>query len=350
MKLYEITITPLSGFGTPLKGDTLFGRFCWETAYDPTLLKKKLNDLIASYPEKPFVIFSSAFPTQEKEPRRYFFKRPDLPLRYLASIKEENRRDRILEEKKHRKMKWMEIRGDAGVIHPLKANYRTDAEIIAGVDSGPEKRGAKKMGRPEDHALERTFSQPHNSINRLSQTTGKPPFAPYSLKVIHYHPGTTLAIFILVDETAADIEDIARAMERIGAWGFGRDSSIGNGRFKTGEPRSIPLPDRAEANACYALAPSIPGPDRYKQTWFKTFVRYGKHGDVLARSGNPFKNPVIMADEGAVCIPRDPGVFDKPYLGAAVKGVSKAMPETVVQGYAPYLPMKLEQPDETDSE
>ena len=49
-----------------------------------------------------------------------------------------------------------------------------------------------------------------------------------------------------------------------------------------------------------------------------------------------------MADEGAVFIPNDKGVFDKPYIGRAVTGVSKAEPSSVVQGYAPYLPLKLE--------
>ena len=49
-----------------------------------------------------------------------------------------------------------------------------------------------------------------------------------------------------------------------------------------------------------------------------------------------------MTDEGAVFIPRSKDIFDKPYIGKAITGVSKACKNTVVQGYSPYIPMKLE--------
>ena len=95
-------------------------------------------------------------------------------------------------------------------------------------------------------------------------------------------------------------------------------------------------------DACYTLAPSVIEKDMYSEVWFMPFVRYGKHGDRLVHGRNPFKNPVVMADEGAVFKPKDTSVLDKPYLGRAVSSVSLSLKETVVQGYAPYLPMKLE--------
>ena len=49
-----------------------------------------------------------------------------------------------------------------------------------------------------------------------------------------------------------------------------------------------------------------------------------------------------MADEGAVFMPFDEAYFEKPFLGKAVRDVSKSMPKSVTQGYAPYLPLKLE--------
>jgi len=57
VKLYEITIRPVSGFGTPLKGDTLFGHFCWQAAYDASILNGGLNQWIACYAEKPCAVF-----------------------------------------------------------------------------------------------------------------------------------------------------------------------------------------------------------------------------------------------------------------------------------------------------
>ena len=61
MKIYEITIKPSSGFGTPLKGDTIFGHFCWQIAHDETLLDRRLDDLLSDYQTSPFIIFSTAY-------------------------------------------------------------------------------------------------------------------------------------------------------------------------------------------------------------------------------------------------------------------------------------------------
>ena len=72
----------------------------------------------------------------------------------------------------------------------------------------------------------------HNSINRLTGTTGESDFAPYSQDVFFYYPETKLALFALIDETATDIGKVANALENIGKSGFGRDASIGMGRFE----------------------------------------------------------------------------------------------------------------------
>ena len=83
MKFYEITIRPFSGFGTPLKGDTLFGHFCWQAAYRHDLIHDGLENGLSVYKEKPFAIFSSAFPKIGKKEKNYILKRPDVPLSWL---------------------------------------------------------------------------------------------------------------------------------------------------------------------------------------------------------------------------------------------------------------------------
>ena len=83
MKFYEITIRPLSGFGTPLKGDTLWGHFCWQATYNPALVKGGLENVLSVYDKKPFAVFSSAFPKLEKKYTNYILKRPDIPISWL---------------------------------------------------------------------------------------------------------------------------------------------------------------------------------------------------------------------------------------------------------------------------
>ena len=321
MKFYEITIRPLSAFGTTLKGDTLFGHFCWQAAYDASLVEGGLEKALAQYHKKPFAVFGTACPVIGGKSSRYVFKRPDVPLAWLFPVNMEDREQRYRDMKENKKRKWMLLGRDLQ-IDLRKATFVGDEDLA------------------EHQSLFHSFLQPHNTINRLSGTTGTGAFAPYSTVNEHYSPDTELVIFVWLDEELTQIESIRKGLEAIGRFGFGRDASTGLGRFEVLSSEVSELPRVADANAAYTLAPCVP--ETYDQAYFTPFIRYGKHGDRMATSRNPFKNPVIMADEGAVFVPDDAGFFDKPYMGTAVTGVSKAQTNAVTQGYAPYLPLRLE--------
>ncbi|MBF0226063.1 MAG: hypothetical protein HQK76_11460 [Desulfobacterales bacterium] len=342
MKFYEITIKPTSGFGTPIKGDTLFGHFCWQAANNDSLLNGKFEDYISIYCQKPFAIFSSAFPKIEFPETCYVLKRPDMP-EPLKKSKDENNINlqekikKFEQRKQDKKKKWMVVKKSL-TINPAKAEFISDKELF-------EKQLDPKIHRigkehPEKFMI--SFSQPHNTINRLTNTTGTGMFAPYIKDNFYYLNDIKLAIFVLIDESAIDIEKIAKGLERIGKWGYGRDASTGLGKFSIESKTELTFPDTKNFNACYSLSPCVPEKDCFSISYFSPFVRFGKHGDILSNSKNPFKNPVIMADEGSVFKPINKDFFNKPYLGRAVQGVSKSMEETVVQGYSPYLPIKLE--------
>jgi len=331
VKLYEIILKPQSAFGTPLKGDTLFGHFCWQAAYDSALVQGGLKHQLKTYSDRPFAIFSSAFPViRTGNAIDHIFKRPDMPMNCLFKSGKD-REETMRQAKDNKKKKWMRVSNDLTPdLSP--EHFISDKELLSDLTDT----GAKKDVLPP-------FTQTHNSINRLTQTTGTGMFAPYATENFFYAPGIELAVFILIDETAINIDQIRTGLDRIGQWGFGRDASTGLGRFTViNEPIPVSVTDGRSSNALYTLAPSVPVRSRYSRVYYKPFIRFGKHGDRLATAGNPFKNPVIMADEGAVLIPSNRSYFDKPYVGQAVTGVSRNLPETVVQGYAPCLPIKLE--------
>ena len=342
MKLYEIIIKPLSGFGTPLKGDTLFGHVCWQAAYDPGLLNGGLDRWIACYGEKPFAIFSSAWPKLcENGTWFYAVKRPDMPLNRIFHEPEADRKTFMKQRKTNSGRKWLLIPEHLRI--SLKAaNYRSDKDLVAIAfgEMTPETKQALRSGGKSHFCME--YVQPHNTINRLSMTTGEGPFAPFSLSSFYYYPETKLAVFVLIDEEATDISRVRIALERIGQFGFGRDASAGMGRFTLGEHNLKEASAGADDNACYTLAPVIPEVGIFRHSFFTPFTRYGRHGDVLATSPHPFKNPVIMADEGAVFIPVHKEALKKPYLGKPACNVSKTIPQAIVQGYAPCLPFQME--------
>lgn len=344
MNLYEIIIKPKSGFGTPLKGDTIFGHFCWQAAHDSTLLNGGLGKWIDAYKQKPFIVFSSAWPKfydPDTGKARHAMKRPDLPLSVLFRSPEESRCMHIKERKENKKKKWMAIGEDLSLALS-DLDYFSDKDLLNMAKRVATAEIRRQMRQQEKTEFCISFNQPHNTINRQTMTTGEGRFAPFSENTWFYYPETELAIFVLIDKSATSIERVQYAMERIGQWGYGKDASTGIGRFDLVGCDELDLPGDGSANACYTLAPVVPEKNTFFETYFTPFIRFGKHGDRLALSRNPFKNPVVMADEGAVFVPRDKALFERPYIGQGICGLSKSMPQTVAQGYSFYLPFKLE--------
>ena len=329
MKTYCITIEPRSPFGTPLKGDTLFGQFCWQVAYSPDLLTMSLDEAIAAYSGNPFVIFSSAFPSVSNG--CVALKRPDAPLDLLFDFSGKTREDIIGGRKLLKKLKWMLCDKPASLADFRKCNYLDDKDlaVLAGLD-------AEKHSSVEETS--------HNSINRLTGTTGDG-FAPFTQENTVYATNCRLAVFVGIDESVLSLDALKTGLEHIGTSGFGRDASTGLGKFAVVDCREVDLTSygSAQPNALYTLSPCVPGETQYKDALFTPFTRFGRHGDRLATSGKPYKNPVIMADEGALFFPADmDSALKSPYLGTAQTGLSKIQETAVAQGYSLYIPVRLE--------
>lgn len=333
MKLHIFTVEPRSPFGTPLKADTLFGHFCWQARHRPDLLDVDLDILMREYDHAPFVIFSSAFPRLASEQTPFAVPRPLLPPRRFFSA-EGSRIMNIMGAKEQKKLKWLLLDQDLRLSLD-KARMISDEQLA-------------RLALPQKTEMTSSFSFTqdcllnHNSINRLTGTTGSAAFAPYQSNCTVYAPNARLAIMVAIHEKATSAEKVEMALERIGASGFGRDASTGWGRFQVVESRPVDWPIWPSTGAAlYTTGPTVLKKAIFDKIYHKPFVRFGRHGDYLASGPHPFKNPVIMADEGTVCLLPSP-VSDFPkYIGSAVRGVSKAMPQTVVQGYAICLPLHL---------
>ncbi len=321
MKVYEVRIKPLSGFGTPPKGDTLFGTICWQIqhgAYEGLSLEEILSD----YEHNPFIVISSFLLAKDNT---YIFKRPSLPI-YMLFPQQGTRCEMIMKRKEIKNKRWLVLKKGER-IHSLcdSSLYKSDFELN------------------EDSSLSQYFEQPRNTINRIWSTTGDAPFSPYTVEQIVYNPNIYLICFIGIRDDI-DIGKIISMLERIGDFGFGKDATVGLGRFKVVQWESIDLRSLGSENpnALYTLAPFVPE-ENFQEIYFNPFIRFGKHGDILAKASNPFKNPVIMADEGAVCMISDERVLKKHYIGKALKGLSKVQSYAVCQGYSLYIPVRVEE-------
>ncbi|MEK6590858.1 MAG: hypothetical protein AABZ11_09300 [Nitrospinota bacterium] len=343
MKVYEITIKPITGFGTPFKGDTVFGHFCWQIAYNEKLVGKPLNDLLSNYQSKPFVIFSSAYPKFCIGTKyHYALKTPDLPLETIFNLPED-KKELVKMRKEYKAKRWIIIEEGKRISSLKNLDKLNDKELFDKLKSNISDETRKWIKKAGAKSFAADFTQFHNKINRQSGTTGEEGFAPFAVEQQVFLSETELALFVGLDETVINIEQIRSGLERIGEFGFGKDASTGLGRFELGEEIEVDLSKIGSdlANACYTLSPCVPEKETFSEIYFAPFTRFGRHGDIFAKSSNPFKNPVIMADEGAILKPKDRGVFNKPYIGRAIPNVSKIEPKTVTQGYSLYIPVKL---------
>jgi CRISPR-associated protein Csm4 len=274
--------------------------------YDPSLIKTPIEEVITSYEKEPFIIFSSAC---YKVDRFWYVPRPALPIYFFG--KEEGDCFEVLSKRKdQKKKKFIKIEEDLKVI--IDNNRLVNFKGIS------------------------KFTRIRNKINRFLFTTGEEGFAPYEVEEYWFEEGIRIALFCLYQEEVIDQEKIVEALDRIGKTGFGKDASLGMGRFKIEEVNELNLPEVGEY--VYTLSPCLPG-EEVKDGWFLPFIRFGKHGGEFAISRNPFKEPVIMADEGAVFLLQEKREI--PFIGKGIKGGSKVCSNTLTQGFSIILPVRF---------
>jgi len=366
MSTFRATLKLHTAFGTPLAGDTLFGQLCW-TAREH-LGEAELNRLLEGYTsDSPWLVVSDGFPSG-------YLPKPSVPSPACGrgARGEGNAQQRKAEKAKH----WI----------PLIEIGKSLPEILAAAVSDEVAFGAgnKPVEAP----------QPHNTLNRLTGTTGEGEFAPYTQSQIFFARDQRVDLYCVPDETRISLKTFQTLLEAIGSHGFGRDASIGLGKFtieaicanefaptKTVRPpvgaNSFAQGNTAiagatdlhnvienrsnttvlagispsgessqfEPTAYLTLAPCAPqgqGFDGDKSYW-RVITRFGRHGNLHGLSSKPFKNPVLLAATGAVFVPQN-AYTPRQFIGQGLGGngqLSKIEPATVQQGYAPVVGIRM---------
>jgi CRISPR-associated protein Csm4 len=300
MQSFCVTLKPLSAFATPLKGDTLFGQLCW--AIRNRLGETHLNQSLESYTEnQPFAVVSDAFP-------QGYLPLPKLPSCFYELPEGEDR-------KAVKKLAWL---SETDLQKPI----------------------TKWLRHAVNSSLSEKHPHAHNTINRQTNTTGEGGFAPYSVEQEWFTPGLLWTVYLLLDTDQLSVEDCQQCLKDIGTFGFGKDASIGLGKFEVVAFHEKPLPSQANANACLTLAPCAPQGRGFdsQHSYYQLFTRFGRHGDIAVhQEGKPFKNPVLLAQTAAVFSTPPPAAG---FIGQGIGGngeLSKTLSATVHQGYAPVI-------------
>ena len=309
MQRYTLIFKPETAFATSIKGDTLFGQACWLIRQYQG--ESHLTQLLTGYTEQqPFMVVSDAQPCG-------YIKRPIVPLTLLGfDISEPTQR------KKLKAKNWLP---ETLLTQPMNT-WHTAALS--------EKEMLQQMGIEGE--LSKTDNQSHNSLNRKTGTTGSSDgFAPFQRAITWYHPDVLLSLQIEIDETRFSAEQCHEVFNLLGMQGYGKEASCGLGKFSVIKLEKNTCVQPKNANALLTLAPTIPQGQVWQadHCYYQTFTRFGRHGDRAIHSQNLFKNPILMADSYALLTPEK--MPTQTWCGQGVTGVSKAIPTTVQQGYAP---------------
>lgn len=306
MKTFRLTLRPLSVFGTPLAGDTLFGHLCW--AVRERFGEARLENLLVSYTHgRPFMAISDAFPSG-------FVPRPMIPNFVIGrDVDSANR-------KAERAKSWLPV-DDAAM--PIKQ----------WIDRA--------------HAISNTSTEvvTQNTINRLTGTTGSGQFAPRQVDRIAFARDTALDCYIVLDDTRFDRDAVRQVVENVGSTGYGRDATTGLGKFSILAFDEFRWPIQRSRH-WLTLAPCAPVPEGLDpaRSFYQPLTRFGRHGNVAVLSGHPFKRPLLMLRSAAFITTREEGSYavHGNGLGGEDQRISAAIVGTVHQGYAPLVPLNAE--------
>ena len=312
MQTYRLTLRPLSALGTPLAGDTLLGQLCWTLRHQ--LGNAALTALLQGYTQgKPFAVVSDAQPSGH-------LPLPSLPSGAWQASAGSDRK--VLKKKR-----WLPLPGMREQLSKWQQIAVADGDL------------GKALVR----------AQSHNTINRQTGTTGTGMFAPYTMGQTWLAPSSLLDVVVVLDEARLPLAQLHSALVYIGQQGYGRDASIGMGKFELvgdATPVTWQPPSQGAPNAWLTLGPCAPqglGFCPVRSHWH-SLTRFGRHGDVAVQTGQPFKRPVLLAKAGSVFWPEQLDAslgFIGQGLGGQDAPISLAMPATIHQGYAPAVPIHI---------
>lgn len=172
-----------------------------------------------------------------------------------------------------------------------------------------------------------------NSIDRNTGTTGEVG----GLFNFDEQRWPSITVYVLA---APDfVKPARRLFAYLADTGFGKRKTVGYGSvaLRAFEPCDG-LPSFEAPNAFVSLSSFVPASGDPVDGFWRTRVKYGKLGEELAVSENPFKRPFVQLIAGSVFY--DSPV--RPWYGRMVSGLNPAHPEVVQCGLALALPVHME--------
>lgn len=319
MLTYCAILRPGAATLTPWLADTLFGHLCWMELHrnGEAALKEFL---------KPFVDHSPAFILSDGFPAGSL-PRPMLPGAKHGSAEPKSQQ----------------------IMGMMEAKRVKNIRLVKLEEFNALRRGEEiSLARPQVKASARAVLK--NQINRLTGTTTGEKDEPgggnlYSLEELaildtsgEKPRGSEICFFIktIDEEWAKRVEGL---LNELAMSGYGAKKSTGYGQFSLSSFSSFNGFDELPgANGFISLSNWVPAQQDPTEGFYNTLVKYGKLGENLAASENPFKFPLVMLAAGSSFYTEGP---PSEYYGRMVEWLAPAATQVVQYGFAFAVPAHL---------
>jgi CRISPR type III-A-associated RAMP protein Csm3 len=290
MNTYRLTLQPLSAFGTPLAGDTLFGQLCWALRHR-SATQPSPSSSTATPPGGP----SRSSPTASRRPPAT--ARAALPAGGPPATSTARPSS-----------------GGAGCPSPpaeplpgWQALARDDAAAAHAIGGRPAPRSRPSAPSPTTPSTARP----------AAPAPAPSPLQPAPAVV---RQRRALRPVRVLDETRLPLAELLAALTQIGHTGFGRDASTGLGKFAlVGEPWPTPSPPAAPARpgSASALRPQGQG---YcpRRSYYQPSPASAATATSPVHAASPFKRPLLLARAGGLFVPLRPA--GRPFIGQGLGG------------------------------
>jgi len=311
-RIKKIKLRLKSGLLSELHSDMIFGHFAWR--FKERFADKKLEEFLNLFVNgEPIFTVSDGFFEKDNE---VFFPKP-LKLT-PAKFSAKDKKDRIVQFLKQKESKSRKF------ITLNELNLYLNGNL-----------------NEFEKSLEEQYINPPQFVSdlRVSVEIDRETFQSKEGQLFPYHPkfldnNTFISIFVKVfDENKWDeykCEDVFNDVFEIG---YGKKKSSGYGEFEVlgGFEEYQGFQEPQESNGFISLSHYLPAnSDEIQDAYYEMNVKYGKFGEELSVSQNPFKPPIILLAPGSCFMTSK----RKDFYGRVIKGVSDYLPKTIHNGFA----------------
>lgn len=301
MHWYKVKLITESWLASAWQADTIWGHLAWGLRY--TEGEEALAEFIESYEKgTPLLLLSNGFPGGLLP--RSFLPEPEIDRNQSL----DQQRQKFREHKKAKGTRWL-----------------TEEEFTKAL------KGERFIPSDKPDTEERLVTL-KNQINRLTGTTG----ATGQLFNFAQYRWQSVTIYLKVADSF--VTKAKELFQYLAQSGYGKRKSVGYGQIKLEAFEPFPgFPTPAKANGFITLSNFVPSAKDPISGYWSILVKYGKLGEELAITGNPFKKPLVMFVAGS-CFYDSPS---REYYGRLVRGLSPAYDSVVQYGLALPVPMEL---------